>query len=86
MQRVALDSSFRQTPQEVTWALKQRAQCTEVILEVNYLPENYLKALQSNTRDFERVCFLAKSEFLFLEKVKMIYFILLFQLDFKGQK
>lgn len=65
---------FRQAPQEGTWALEQRAQSTEVILKVNYVSENYLKAPQSNTRDFETMCFLMKSEFLFLEKVKWSIF------------
>lgn len=61
---------FRQAPGEGTWTLKQRAQCTEVIVKVNCVSGNYLKAPQSNTRDSEKMCFLMKSEFLFLEEVK----------------
>ena len=58
---------FRQAPQEGSRVLKQRAQCTEVILKVNYVSENYLK---TSTREFERMYVVTKSEFLFLEKVK----------------
>lgn len=71
---------LRLAPQDGTSALKQGAQCTEVILKVKY-SENCLKALPSSTRDFERMCFLMKSEFLSLEKVKMIYFLLLIRLQ-----
>ena len=67
---------FRQAPQEGSRVLKQRAQCTEVILKVNYVSENYLK---TSTREFERMYVVTKSEFLFLEKVKWssFYFILI---------
>ena len=58
---------LRQAPQGGSWVLKRRAQGTEVILKVNYVSENYQK---NSTRDFERMYFLMKWEFLFLEKVK----------------